>query len=174
LAALTWDADRSRDPRAAIEGVIQKVADAAPPAPLAALRPAIDEHFAGASVPQVLKSLEGESRPEFAAWARQTVDLMRTRSPTMLAVTLEQLKRGKSMSLAACLRMELGLVRQAFFQGDFMEGVRAVIIDKDNAPVWRPPHIDEVTDEMVAAMFTDPWAGAEHPLAHLEGVHACS
>jgi hypothetical protein len=40
--------------------------------------------------------------------------------------------------------------------------------------VWRPPRIDEVTDEMVAAMFTDPWAGAEHPLAHLEGVHACN
>jgi hypothetical protein len=99
---------------------------------------------------------------------------MHTRSPTMLAVTWEQLKRGRSMSLAACLRMELGLVRQAFFQGDFMEGVRAVIIDKDNAPVWRPTRIDEVTDEMVAAMFTDPWAGAEHPLAHLEGVHACS
>jgi enoyl-CoA hydratase/carnithine racemase len=174
LAALTWDTDRSQDPRAAIEGVIQGVAGAAPPAPLAALRPAIDEHFAAASVPQVLESLERESRPEFAAWARQTVDVMHTRSPTMLAVTLEQLKRGKSMSLAACLRMELGLVRQAFFQGDFMEGVRAVIIDKDNAPVWRPPRIDEVTDQMVAAMFTDPWAGAEHPLAHLEGVHACN
>jgi enoyl-CoA hydratase/carnithine racemase len=127
-----------------------------------------------ANVPAVLKSLEGESRPEFAAWARQTIDLMHTRSPTMLAVTWEQLKRGRSMSLAACLRMELGLVRQAFFQGDFMEGVRAVIVDKDNAPVWRPTRIDEVTDEMVAAMFTDPWAGAEHPLAHLEGVHACS
>jgi enoyl-CoA hydratase/carnithine racemase len=180
LAALTWGSDRSQDPRAAqdaratVEGVIHRLAGAAPPAPLAALRPAIDEHFAAGSVPRVLESLEGESRPEFAAWARQTVDLMHTRSPTMLAVTLEQLKRGKSMSLAACLRMELGLVRQAFFQGDFMDGVRAVIIDKDNAPVWRPPRIDEVTDQMVAAMFTDPWAGAEHPLAHLEGVHACN
>jgi enoyl-CoA hydratase/carnithine racemase len=180
LAALAWGSDRSHDPRAAqdaraaVEGVIHRLAGAAPPPPLAALRPAIDEHFAAASVPQVLQSLEGESRPQFAAWARQTVDLMHTRSPTMLAVTWEQLKRGKSMSLAACLRMELGLVRQAFVQGDFMEGVRAVIIDKDNAPVWRPPHIDEVTDEMVAAMFTDPWAGAEHPLAHLEGVHACN
>lgn len=186
LGALTWDFDRSQDPRApqvaraaqdaraAVEGVIHRLAGAAPPAPLAALRPAIDEHFAAANVPAVLESLERESRPEFAAWARQTVDLMRTRSPTMLAVTWEQLKRGRSMSLAACLRMELGLVWQAFFQGDFMEGVRAVIIDKDNAPVWRPTRIDEVTDEMVAAMFTDPWAGAEHPLAHLEGVHACS
>ncbi len=174
LAALAWDDDRSKDPRTAIEGVIQVLAGTAPPAPLAAIRPAIDAHFSAPSVSAVFESLEGESRPEFAEWARQTVDLMHTRSPTMLAVTWEQLTRGKSLSLAECLRMELGLVRQAFYQGDFMEGVRAMIIDKDNAPVWRPPHIEDVTPEMVAAMFTDPWAGAEHPLAHLEGVHACS
>jgi hypothetical protein len=78
------------------------------------------------------------------------------------------------MSLAECLRMELGLVRHSFIQGDFIEGVRAMIIDKDNAPVWRPPHIEEVTDAAVAAMFADPWADATHPLANLEGVHACN
>jgi enoyl-CoA hydratase/carnithine racemase len=174
LAELAWNDDRRQDPRTVIQGAMQRLAGAAPPAPLAALRPAIDEHFAAPNVSAVIESLEGESRPEFAAWARETVDLMHTRSPTMLAVTWEQLRRGKSMSLAQCLRMELGLVHQAFYQGDFMEGVRAMIIDKDNAPVWRPSHLQDVTDEMVAAMFTDPWAGAEHPLAHLEGVHACS
>ncbi|MDP9010600.1 MAG: enoyl-CoA hydratase/isomerase family protein [Pseudomonadota bacterium] len=176
LAALKWeDTHHSEDARAAIGGVIETLAHAdLPPAPLAALRPAIDEHFAAVSVPAMLESLEGESRPEFLAWARQTVDLINTRSPTMLAVTLEQLKRGKSMSLAECLRMELGLVRHCFIQGDFIEGVRAMIIDKDNAPAWRPPHLEEVTDAAVAAMFTDPWAGATHPLANLEGVHACN
>jgi enoyl-CoA hydratase/carnithine racemase len=179
LAALKWsDGQRGEAPRAAIAGLIQKLADAGgpplPAAPLAAFRPAIDEHFAAPSMPALLESLEGESRPEFLEWARQTVDLINTRSPTMLAVTLEQLKRGKSMSLAECLRMELGLVRHSFIQGDFIEGVRAMIIDKDNAPAWRPPHLEEVTDAAVAAMFADPWAGATHPLANLEGVHACN
>jgi hypothetical protein len=70
--------------------------------------------------------------------------------------------------------MELGLVRHCFAQGDFIEGVRAMIIDKDNAPVWRPQHIEEVTDQSVEAMFADPWAGATHPLANLEGVIACN
>jgi enoyl-CoA hydratase/carnithine racemase len=176
LAALQWShAQRSEDRRAAIDGVIRRLANAdLPPAPLAAIRPAIDQHFAAPSVPALLKSLEGESRREFLEWARQTVDLINTRSPTLLAVTLEQLKRGKSMSLAECLRMELGLVHQSFIQGDFIEGVRALIIDKDNAPVWRPSRIEEVTDAAVEAMFADPWAGARHPLANLEGVHACN
>jgi enoyl-CoA hydratase/carnithine racemase len=176
LTALTLGgANRSEDWRAAIKGVIQRLAGVdLPPAPLAAIRPAIDQHFAAASVPALLASLEGESRPQFLEWARQTVDLINTRSPTMLAVTQDLLKRGKSMSLAECLRMELGLVRHCFIQGDFIEGVRAMIIDKDNAPVWRPQHIEEVTDASVAAMFADPWAGARHPLAGLEGVHACN
>jgi enoyl-CoA hydratase/carnithine racemase len=172
LAALRWShTQRSEDRRAAIAGIIQGLANAdLPPAPLAAIRPAIDQHFAAASVPALLKSLAGEGRREYTEWARQTIDLINTRSPTMLAVTLEQLKRGKSMSLAECLRMELGLVHQSFIQGDFIEGVRALLIDKDNAPVWRPSRIEEVTDAAVAAMFTDPWADALHPLADLEGV----
>ena len=179
LAALTWsNTDRSdcrSEDQRAIAGAIHRLANVdLPPAPLAAIRPAIDQHFAAASVPALLESLEGEDRPQFLEWARQTVDLINTRSPTMLAVTLEQLKRGKSMSLADCLRMELGLVRHCFMQGDFIEGVRAMIIDKDNAPSWRPPRIDEVTGAAVAAMFADPWASAKHPLANLEGVHACN
>jgi enoyl-CoA hydratase/carnithine racemase len=174
LAALSWMDSGNDGGLAAVTAVIRGLAGQAAPAPLAALRPAIDLHFAAATIPALLQSLESESRPEFSEWATQTLDLLNTRSPTLLAVTLEQLQRGKSMTLAECFRMELGLVRQCFIQGDFIEGVRAMIIDKDNAPTWRPPYIDEVTDADVAAMFTDPWAGGQHPLADLEGVHACN
>jgi enoyl-CoA hydratase/carnithine racemase len=174
LNTLAWPDARSED-GAAIAALIQRLAGhGLPVPPLAQFRPAIDEHFAAPSVPLLLRSLEAESRPQFLEWARTTVDLINTRSPTMLAVTLEQLRRGKSMSLAQCLRMELGMVRQSFIQGDFMEGVRAMIIDKDNAPVWRVQHIDEVTEAEVAEIFTDPWAGATHPLATLEGIQPCN
>lgn len=49
-----------------------------------------------------------------------------------------------------------------------MEGVRAVLIDKDKAPRWNPSRVEDVTEEMVAAFFVDPWAGTLHPFANLE------
>jgi Enoyl-CoA hydratase/isomerase len=139
------------------------------PAPsLSVLRPAIDGHFAHATVLEILKSLDGESRPEYADWAQQTAKLMRSRSPTMLSVARSQLQRGKSMELADCFRMELGMVEQCFEQGDFIEGIRALLIDKDNSPRWKPMRLDEVTDSSVEAFFRERWRARSHPLADLE------
>jgi enoyl-CoA hydratase/carnithine racemase len=177
LIALKW-ADQSEAWENDIIRVIQKLASAQlasaqlPPAPIAALRTPIDQHFSAAGVPAVLDSLARETRSEYLEWAGQTLALMKTRSPTMLAVTLEQLRRGKSMSLAECLRMEAGMARQCFVQGDFIEGIRAVVIDKDNKPRWRPDRIAEVTQASVDAIFEDPWAGAAHPLETLGADHS--
>jgi enoyl-CoA hydratase/carnithine racemase len=162
-----WQADVSRIIRA------QGSADLPVP-PLAALRPAIDLHFSQTSVPAILHSLHNESRSDYSEWAQQTAQLMATRSPTMLAVTLRQLQRGRQMSLADCFRMELGMVQMCFAQGDFVEGIRALLIDKDNAPHWKPSRIEDVTDAAVDAFFEDPWAGTTHPLSSLEGIHLCS
>jgi enoyl-CoA hydratase/carnithine racemase len=135
---------------------------------LSLVRPAIDTHFSHASVPAILESLDTEIRPEFAGWAATTAKLMRTRSPTMLCVALRQLQRGRTMSLAECLRMELGMVRHCMAQNDFLEGVRALIIDKDNAPKWVPSRLEDVNEASVEAYFQDPWVGGIHPLADLE------
>ncbi len=132
------------------------------------LRPAIDAHFTHPTVPGILDSLEAEVRPEYADWAQQTARLMRSRSPTMLCVTLRQLRCGKDMSLADCLRMELSMTQQCFEHGDFMEGVRALIIDKDNAPTWQPSRLEDVTDDVVDAFFRNRWPAASHPLVHLD------
>jgi hypothetical protein len=107
-------------------------------------------------------------RPEDAAWAGKTARLLRSRSPTSLGVTLTQLRRGRHMSLAACFRMELGMARQCFEHGDFMEGVRALLIDKDSSPRWSPHRIEDVTDAMVEPFFRERWPAAAHPLASLE------
>jgi hypothetical protein len=85
----------------------------------------------------------------------------------MMAVTARELERGRAMDLPDCFRMELGMVLHCFEQGDFGEGVRAVLVDKDNSPRWKPPRIEDVTEEMIAAFFLDTWAGATHPLADL-------
>jgi enoyl-CoA hydratase/carnithine racemase len=161
LAALSWSEDHDADVRRCLASLqtpaTTTVASptAVPPTALptlAPLRAAIDQHFSKRTPRDIIESLELE-RSEYAQWAGQTAALMRSRSPTMLSVTLRQLERGAALSLADCFRMELGLAAHSFIQGDFIEGVRAVLIDKDNAPRWNPARIEEVSDASVDAFF---------------------
>lgn len=165
LATLRWSKHHFTDIRNAIRALAP--AGLAMP-PLAALRPAIDTHFARFDVEVIRESLQAESRPQFGDWAKQTLATMASRSPLMMAVTGRQLELGQMLDLADCFRMELGMALHCLQQPDFMEGVRAVLIDKDKAPRWNPAQIDGVTEEMVVAFFLDPWADAVHPFANLE------
>jgi enoyl-CoA hydratase/carnithine racemase len=142
-------------------------ADAAPAGELERLRPAIDQHFARDSVAAIVESLQAEHRPELQEWAAKTLEALAKRSPMMLAVTLEQLRRGATLSLAECFRMELNLIHGCFEQGDFVEGIRALIVEKDNRPRWRPPRLAEVSPPAVDAFFKPRWPPAQHPLATL-------
>jgi hypothetical protein len=167
LAALNW----SEDPPADLRRFIHARAALGLPAPsLSLLRPGIDAHFSQPTVPAILASLDAETRPEYADWAHQSAKLMRSRSPTLLCVTLRQLQLGKELSLAACFRMELAMAQQSFEQGDFLEGVRALLIDKDNAPQWKPGRIEDVTEAMVDAFFRSRWSTAAHPFANLDNL----
>jgi enoyl-CoA hydratase/carnithine racemase len=164
LAALNW----SEEPSAELRRFVHARAALGLHAPtLSLLRPGIDAHFSGATVPAILASLDAETRPEYADWAEQSARLMRSRSPTMLCVTLRQLQRGKDMSLGACFRMELGLAQQCLEQGEFIEGVRALIVDKDS-PHWNPNRIEDVSDAAVDAFFRNRWSAATHPLANMD------
>ncbi|MDP9013525.1 MAG: enoyl-CoA hydratase/isomerase family protein [Pseudomonadota bacterium] len=165
LAALKWTGDSAVDVRTVVHA---RSAPGLPVPSLSVLRPAIDLHFSHGSVAGILTSLDQESRPEYRDWAGQTATLIRTRSPTMLFVTLRQLQLGRSLPLGSCFRMELGMVEQCFEQGDFIEGVRALLIDRDNAPRWSPSRLEDVTDASVDAFFRDRWSGKTHPLEDLE------
>ena len=65
------------------------------------------------------------------------------------------------------LRGDLDLTRSSFLNGDAVEGIRARIIDKDNAPRWRFARIEDVSAADVAKMFESPWPAGEHPLRDL-------
>jgi enoyl-CoA hydratase/carnithine racemase len=164
LAALQWHTDRDEDVRA----LVHARASPAPASSLSLLRSVIDRHFSHDTVQAMLASLDGEVGTEHAEWARQTAALMRARSPTMLVVTLRQLQYGRTMNLADCLRMELGMVEQCFEQGDFIEGVRALLVDKDNQPRWNPAQLSDVTTASVDAFFRARWQSGAHPLADIE------
>jgi enoyl-CoA hydratase/carnithine racemase len=136
---------------------------------LAGTRAFIDRHFALPDVAQILASLEAEeSGCEAAEWAEQTIGVLRERSPLSMAVSLEVVTRAEG-AMADCLRRDLDLTRTTFAHGDVVEGIRARIIDKDNAPHWRFARIEDVRADDVAQMFGSPWPAAEHPLRDLQG-----
>jgi enoyl-CoA hydratase/carnithine racemase len=108
--------------------------------------------------------------------AQETLAALRKRSPLMLSVTLEVIRRARTMNLADELRLERDLVRHSFHnkhlnrsgaQTDTVEGIRALAVDKDHAPKWSPTRIEDVTAEMVAPFFASPWPAAMHPLQDL-------
>lgn len=132
-----------------------------PGAELKALHPAIEAHFGQPDVPAIRASLQAEKRPEYLDWAEETIRVLDSRSPLACCLTLELLRRGRELSLGECFDLELHLDRQWFASGDIMEGVRALLVDKDKAPRWNPPTLAEVTPERVQAYFADfkPAAG---------------
>jgi enoyl-CoA hydratase/carnithine racemase len=161
-----WSAKPADDIAALIDAMSTTPTDTPTLAPLQA---AIDQHFAPQkTVAETIASLEQESRSELQTWAAKTAALLKTRSPTLLEVTRRQLNRGGKMSLAECFRMELGIVYHCFEHGDLMEGIRAVVIDKDNQPRWNPRTLAELDAEVVSAFFTPRWDVENHPLANLE------
>jgi enoyl-CoA hydratase/carnithine racemase len=129
-------------------------------------RGAIDAHFGAASVGAVMASLARDG----GAFAQAALAAMKLRSPLMMCVTREMLARAVGMDVAACLRMERSLVRRTFDHGEVIEGVRALVIDKDNAPRWNPASLEEVSASMVEEFFAPVWPAHAHPLRALADV----
>jgi enoyl-CoA hydratase len=126
------------------------------PAPLAALQPAIDRCFSADTIEELLEALDAETAAggEWAGWAGETRDALLTKSPTSLKVTLRQLQFGRGYDLEAALALEYRLTQHVMAAHDFYEGVRAMLIDKDQRPRWRPATLAEVGDAMIADYFT--------------------
>lgn len=128
----------------------------APDAPLMARRPLIDRLFAGATIPEILAALEADD----SDLARDALRAMRRNSPLSMASTLAML-RPPPASLEAAIRQEFRWVWRSMEQGDFIEGVRAQILDKDRNPRWKHARAEDVTAAEVAAMLAplgpDDW-----------------
>lgn len=129
----------------------------------------IDTYFSLPRVKHIVDALEASTDP----WAVKTAATLRKRSPLLLHVTLEQIHRARSMSLADDLRMERDLVHQCFHlrpgpASETVEGIRALAIDKDYKPQWNPARIEDVKPAMVEAFFVSPWTAETHPLRGLK------
>jgi enoyl-CoA hydratase len=114
----------------------------APEAPLAARRVAIDDIFRLPSVEEILERLDAEK----SEWTDVAAATIRTKSPTSLKIAFRELREGKTLSFDDCMRMEFRIANRILAGHEFFEGVRAALVEKDNAPRWRPAALGEVTD----------------------------
>lgn len=149
-----WTALRTALAETGDPAVLQRFAE---PAPLAALPGvALRAAFSATTVPGILKALDHCEGPE----ARKAQEAMEKASPLALATALELQRRlvDAAGGLRDALRLEYCAVQRALKHGDFLEGVRARIIDRDNAPHWRHASIAAVSPADVAAQLA-PIAG---------------
>jgi enoyl-CoA hydratase/carnithine racemase len=112
----------------------------------------IDKHFGHLSIQEILDSLKSEDDPHFSEWLEKTIGKMNKQSPLSMVTTQRLLQQGRNKSMAECFVMEYALLEEWMVHGDFMEGVRALLIDKDNQPKWRYT-LDEVSSEIIDSLF---------------------
>ena len=131
-------------------------AHAAPPPPTGpVIREAalIEACFSAKSVPAILARLDAVQGSAFAAEAART---LRSRSPTSLCLAFEQMRRGADLDVIAAIRTEYRLVTHIMRGHDFYEGVRAVLVEKDNRPAWQPATLDAVDPDAIREAFEPP------------------
>ncbi|WP_027017207.1 enoyl-CoA hydratase/isomerase family protein [Comamonas composti] len=155
---------------AEIEALVRsRCTPAGEPALTPEVRAEIDRYFALPTVAAMIEALEAEGASE---WAAKQAATLRKRSPLMLHVVLEQIRRARNMDLAEDLRMERDMVRHCFYlrpgASETVEGIRALAVDKDHSPRWSPARIEDVSEGEWQAFFDSPWPAHSHPLAMLK------
>ncbi|MBV8118705.1 MAG: enoyl-CoA hydratase/isomerase family protein [Alphaproteobacteria bacterium] len=155
LAALAGTGWRGGREFAQVEALLGEHSTEIGPAPIAALQPAIDRAFAADTIEAILDALAAEavSGGPDAAWAGETRTGLLTKSPTSLKVTLRQLLVGRDYDLEQALQLEYRLTQHFMAAHDFYEGVRALLIHKDQRPCWQPASLGAVDDATVEAYF---------------------
>jgi enoyl-CoA hydratase len=116
------------------------------PAPLAGKQKALDSYFEHDTVEEIAAALEAGS-----SWAQEQAEILATRSPTSMKVALRELRLAREKpSFADEIALEYRLACRIISTADFQEGVRAVVVDKDNAPHWGPAPSEAQLDALFA------------------------
>lgn len=172
-----WQQLAEKEWRDSVE-VTQWVAHSSDPAPAVSddfvhsLRQA-DCYFTGADPVTIVHALE---QAEGDAWAQATAATLRQRSPLMLHVVLRQIRSGRALSYVQNIYRERDMVHHCFHpdhlgrtprHSEVIEGIRALVIDKDQRPLWQPARMEDVTPEMADGFFAEVWRPGEHPLRQL-------
>ncbi len=118
---------------------------------LAPRRGPIDRLFKSDRVENILAALDAER--DDIEFAKSTAATIRAKSPTSLKLALAQMRAGATLSFQGCMQTEFRIVSRVIHGHDFYEGVRAVIVDKDNVPKWQPDTLAVISDSEIARHF---------------------
>jgi enoyl-CoA hydratase len=152
LASDTLDAAKARIAAGPteIEEILTDLGAPVPEAKIVAQEEDINRLFESDRLEDIYAVLESEG----GTWGAETLATLRTKSPQTMKVSLRLLKEGRQMvDFAAEMTQEYAVGSRVVVRHDFLEGVRAVIFDKDNAPVWSPDTPEGVTDDLIDAIF---------------------
>jgi enoyl-CoA hydratase len=146
LATLDW---AKGNPDQQVAAVIARFAADAGEARLPALQAAIDRCFAGGSVEAIVAALRQERVP----WADEALAAIGRASPISLKITFHQLMLGRGISVEEALTLEYRMTQHVMAGHDFFEGIRALLVEKDNRPRWEHASLEAVSAAEVARYF---------------------
>jgi len=132
-----------------IDVALRELSAPAGEAPLAQRRASIDRHFAKGSVSEIVASLKADG----GEWEAKLAANIEAKSPTSCSVAYRQIREGAKLSFEEAMKLEYRLTSRFIKGHDFYEGVRAIIIDKDQAPKWKPAKLDDVTKAEIDGYF---------------------
>jgi enoyl-CoA hydratase len=137
----------------AVEQLLADAAETSPAAPIEELRAEIDRLFAADTYEDILAALDTDN----SEWAAKQRGLLATKSPQACKVTLRLLAQGREQAdFAGEMAVEYVVAGRVCQRNDFLEGVRALLVDKTNDPRWDPPSAEAVTDHMLDRIFAPP------------------
>ncbi|MFL9924758.1 enoyl-CoA hydratase/isomerase family protein [Herbaspirillum lusitanum] len=175
LLAQRWD---SGDDHAALDGLLLQAQDdgasvaepAAEPIVFAASQLRAHQDLINAlcgkpTLPEIVSAILALEVED--AWLRKAVATLRAGAPASAWLGYALQKKVRHMSLAEVFRLEFGVSLQCAARPDFSEGVRALIIEKDQKPKWKHATLEQVDADWVEGFFASPWTRENHPLADL-------
>ncbi|PIE41133.1 MAG: enoyl-CoA hydratase [Gammaproteobacteria bacterium] len=166
LCAANWQ-DQTRDAAGIVSKVLRGFEDlsALPESPVRGHYDLIQQVTDGDNLAEIAANIDGIAGDD--KWLQKAKAGLKNGCPTTAHLVYQQLKRGKKLSLKAVFQLELIMSLQCSRHGDFPEGVRALLVDKDGAPKWRHSSVADVPDAWVEQHFIAPWGDAENPLSDL-------
>jgi enoyl-CoA hydratase len=134
----------------AIAAALDALCEAPPEARILAYIETIDRLFAADTLEEIIAALAADP----GLWAKEQLAILATKSPQAMKVSLHLVREGRHMpSFEDEMRQEFAVATRVVQRPDFAEGVRAVIVDKDNAPRWQPATVEGVTDHVIDQIF---------------------